>query len=226
MTVRMAGRSAIWWCAVVAMIATPAIGLAKPVQQSIGAVTSGRLINATQLRNNRVLKLRFPRNAWGTKRLVNLLDACARHVKKKHKRAHRLLIGDLSKRTGGRFPPHAGHQNGREADVGFYMAKGRPLKGLWRVGNRDLDLRRNLTFVQCLLQTGDVRRIFLDRGLQAGLYRVAKKRGWSKAQLRRTFSYPRGTRARVGIIQHRRGHDNHLHVRIRCAKHEKRCRHL
>ena len=212
-----------------AALTTPDAAVCKPkapAQQSIGAVTAGRLVNGTKMRNSRIIKLRFPRNAWGTRRLVNLIDACVRHVRKKHNGAHRLVVGDLSKEKGGRFRPHAGHQNGREADIGFFMRKGRPLPGLWRVGNKDLDLRRNLTFVDCLLRTGDVRRIFLDRGLQAGLYRVAKQRGWTKARLQRTFSYPRKKRARVGIIQHRRGHDNHMHVRIRCAKHEKRCRHL
>ncbi len=193
-------------------------------QQSVGSVTAGKLINPTRLRNTKFIKLRFPKNAWGTHRLVSMLDACSRHVRKMHRRSHRLVVGDLSRKKGGRFPPHAGHQNGREADVGFYMRSGRPLKGLWRVGNKDLDLPRNLTFVDCILRSGHVHVLFLDRGLQAGLYRTAKKRGWSKARLHRTFSYPRPKHVRVGQIQHRGGHDNHLHIRIRCAKHERRCR--
>lgn len=203
-------------------LASPADGAQTP-QQSIGAVTNGKLINATRLRNSRRLKVRFIRNNWGTQRMVSVLQACTEQVRRKHRGAHRLMIGDISKQHGGYFPPHGGHQSGREADVGFYMKRGRPLGGLWLVGNADLDLSRNLTFVECLLDSGDVIRIFLDRGLQAGLYRRAKRRGWTKAKLLEVFSYPRPKSARVGVIQHRGGHDNHFHIRVRCAKHEKRC---
>lgn len=195
----------------------------KPVQQSTGAPNAGRLKNASRLRNSRYIKLRFPKNAWGTRRLCDIVEQCAREVRKRHKRAHKLLVGDLSRRGGGHMPPHSGHRNGREADIGFYMRKGKPLDGLWRVGIADIDARRTFTYIDCLIRSGDLLRIFIDHELQRPLYREAKRRRWSAAGLQRTFSYPRPRSNRSAVIQHRGGHDNHIHIRIRCAAHERNC---
>jgi len=194
-----------------------------PVQQSVGAPNAGHLLNASRLRGSKHIKLRFPKNAWGTRRLLDVVQQCAIVVRRRHKWAHKLMVGDLSRRKGGPMPPHAGHRNGREADIGFYMRSGRPLGGLWRVGIKHIDARRTFTYVSCLLGTGTILKIFLDRDLQQPLYREARRRGWNKARLARTFSYPRPRSSRVGLIQHRGGHDNHIHVRIRCAAHERRC---
>jgi len=196
----------------------------KPVQQSIGAPNAGRLLNASRLRNSKHIKLRFPKNAWGTRRLCDLVQQCAIEVRRRHKWAHKLMVGDLSKRKGGFMPPHSGHRNGREVDVGFYMRRGRPLGGLWRVGVKHIDARRTFSYLDCVLRSGEVLKIFLDRDLQPPLVREARRRGWSKAKVTRIFSWPRKRSSRVGIVQHRGGHDNHIHIRIRCAKHEKSCR--
>lgn len=199
-------------------------GKAAPTQQAKGAVNAGHLEHASRLHNSGSVRLRFPRNAWGTRRLVDLIQRCSRHVQKQHRGAHRLLVGDLSRKRGGPMPPHAGHQNGREADIGFYMRSGRAMPGLWRVGPGHLDAKRTLTFITCLIDSRQVMRIFLDRRLQAPLAREAKRRKWSKARISRTFSWPRGRRTRVGLVQHRNGHYNHLHVRLRCDSHERGCR--
>lgn len=194
-----------------------------PVQQSEGPPNAGKLRNASRMPNNRYVKLRFPKNAWGTRRMVDLVVQCAKDVGRRHKRAHRLLVGDLSRRRGGTFRPHHGHQNGREADIGFYMRRGRPLDGLWKVRPHDIDARRTLSLLDCFARSGDSIRIFLDRRLQRTLVREAKRRRWSKRRIRRLFSYPE--RRRPGsLVWHASGHDNHIHLRIRCAKHEKRCK--
>ncbi len=212
---------------VVLILALPA-GVAAgpwiPVRQSVGAPDAGTLRNASRLRRSRAVKLRFPKNTWGTRRMVDLVEQCAREVRVRHKGGHRLLVGDLSRRRGGYMPPHSGHRNGREADIGFYMRKGRPLGGLWPVRETDIDVRRTWAYLDCMIRSGEVVRIFLDRGLQAPLYREARRLGRSRADLARLFSYPRAKRVHVGLFQHRRGHDNHLHVRIRCAAHEVGCR--
>ena len=195
----------------------------KPVQQSIGAPNAGRLVNASKLNSSKRIRLRFPDNAWGTRRMCDIIEQCARDVASRHQRAHKLVVGDLSRRRGGHMPPHAGHRNGREADLGFYMRSGRPLDGLWRVGIRDIDAKRTFSLLDCMLRGGDVLRIFIDRELQRPLYKEARRRGWDAAKLAQTFSYPRPRSSRVGLIQHRGGHDNHIHVRLRCASHERSC---
>ena len=47
-----------------------------------------------------------------------------------HPGTKRLPVGDLSRRRGGFFPPHVSHQNGRDADIGFYLRKGHNTKYL------------------------------------------------------------------------------------------------
>ena len=202
---------------------TPAEARWKKTQQAVGAVNRGRLHHPSKLHNSRGVKLRFPKNSWGTRRMVDLLQQCTKLVRKRHRGAHRLLVGDLSRKRGGRLKPHAGHQNGREADIGFYMKLGKPLGGLWRVSARQIDARRTLTLVQCFISSGDLMNIFLDRALQPPLVKEAKRRGWSRSRIAKTFSWPRGRRSRRGWVQHRNGHWNHMHVRLKCARHERRC---
>ncbi len=205
------------------MLATPAFARWKPTQQALGAVNRGKLVHPSKLHNSRGVKLRFPRNSWGTRRMVDLIQQCAKVVRKRHRGAHRLLVGDLSRKRGGRLKPHAGHQNGREADIGFYMRRGKPLGGLWRVGAAQIDAKRTLTLIGCFVSSGELMNIFLDRSLQPPLVKEARKRGWSKRRIKSTFSWPRGRRSRVGWVQHRGGHWNHMHVRLKCARHERRC---
>lgn len=192
-------------------------------RQSSGAPDLGRLANPTRLRANKRIRLRFPKNVYGSSALISLIDGCTAEVARVHGRSHKLLVGDLSRRSGGLMRPHEGHQNGREADIGFYMRGGVPLAGLWRASSRDIDAGRTLTYLTCMLDSGRVLRVFLDRSLQAPLVAEAQQRGWSAGRIARTFSYPRASHLRVGRIQHRSHHDNHLHVRLRCAPHEVGC---
>ena len=48
----------------------------------------------------------------------------------------------------------------------------------------------------------------------------AKKQGVSKRTLDAMFQYPHGPSAAHGIIRHDPGHDDHMHVRVRCTNHD------
>lgn len=192
-------------------------------EQSVGAPDLGHLLRGRRLKATRRVRLRFPTNTWGTTALIDGIHGCVDAVHRKHGRSHALLVGDLSRKSGGMLRPHEGHQNGREADVGFFMRSGKPLPGLWRLAAQDLDAARTLTFLECWIESGSLLRVFLDRSLQAPLVREAQRRGWSAETIHATFSYPRPGHERVGLIQHRSHHDNHLHLRLRCADHEPRC---
>lgn len=209
---------------VTALLAVSALhAAAAPRPQSLGTPDLGHLRDGRRLAASKRVRLRFPANAWGTDRLVALIDRCTQEVRDKHGRSHRLLVGDLSRSGGGHLRGHEGHQNGREADIALYMRSGKPLPALWRVGPSDIDTKRTLTFLTCWLDSGDILRVFLDRSLQEPLVREAKRRGWSAAKISSTFSYPRPGRERVGLVQHRRHHDSHMHVRLRCDDHEPNC---
>ena len=66
--------------------------------------------------------------------------------------------------------------------------------------------------------------IFIDYRLQARLYRYARRKGVSKAQLNRWIQYPRGKYEPAGVIRHFKNHEDHLHVRFVCPYSDLKCR--
>ena len=77
--------------------------------------------------------------------------------------------------------------------------------------------------VRELLETGEVRYIFLERSGQQKLRRAARRAGTSATQLDAWIQYhPEGDR-RAAIVRHAKGHVGHIHVRFRCARAERRC---
>ena len=70
----------------------------------------------------------------------------------------------------------------------------------------------------------DRQMIFIDYRLQAKLYRYAKRKGATKAQLDRWIQYPRGKYEPNGVIRHFPNHDDHLHVRFVCPYSDVNCR--
>jgi len=195
----------------------------SPTSRSVGHSNRGHLVNASRLRESDALALRFPENAWGTRETVEHISRCAASVRRTFKTVPKLLVGDISRKRGGSFKPHENHQSGRDADIGFFLARGRTLPGLWRVSARDIDAPRTWSFIDCLRDTGELQVVFLDRRLQRPLYDYVKSEGASKQELAEIFEYPRKPGTRVGLIQHRKNHDNHLHVRFRCPKSSPEC---
>ncbi|MCA9543056.1 MAG: LysM peptidoglycan-binding domain-containing protein, partial [Myxococcales bacterium] len=87
--------------------------------------------------------------------------------------------------------------------------------GLRRVTRRTIDAGRSFTLMQSWLERGEVEYIFVDYRLQQPLYEYARDVAKvPAAKLEAWFQYPRGRRARTGIIRHLRGHADHLHVRF------------
>lgn len=131
-----------------------------------------------------------PWRRWGTDVLVaTLLQVLAEH-RVAHPEAPPVLIGDLSRPTGGSFDQrfgglgHASHQNGLDVDV-YYPRKDRRLVEAARPSQVDRRLSQDL--VDRFLAAGAE---FVFVGHRVGL---------------------RGPKARVVRVAH---HDDHLHVRI------------
>jgi LysM repeat protein len=119
------------------------------------------------------------------------------------------VIGDLSDPEGGRLKRHRSHQTGRDADVGFYYARGE-VDTFLAANGKDLDLRRNWALVRALLTETDVDRIFVDRSIMSVLYREALEEGEDRGWLDDVF----GRADERGVIQHVRRHKDHFHVRF------------
>jgi hypothetical protein len=197
--------------------------------QSIGSPWSGQLQGATRLSIVGGAYLRRPHRAFGTKTTVDHIRRAVRATRAAFPRTHTLAIGDLSAPNGGWISEHSSHRSGRDVDLGlFYKRKpaGYP-QSFVRATDANLDRAATWALLANLLTThgkdGGVQIVFLDYGLQGLLYRWAQARGVKPRVLDQIFQYPRGRGTGFGIVHHEPNHDNHLHVRFRCAKADADC---
>lgn len=105
----------------------------------------------------------------------------------------RIGILDISKgtpfwKTGGLWPPHSCHQNGLDVDIRYVRSDGLELR-LDLAGSDSIFFNREVTehLVTYLTGLSDVERIYID-------YRTGI--------------------AEVGVIEHKAGHSDHMHVRF------------
>ena len=108
-----------------------------------------------------------------------------------------VMVLDISRRGGGPMPPHKSHQTGRDVDI---RNPGWPpttnYAALW-------DL------VRAFGEDPEVQVMFVDRGVQEELGRVADAAGQS-ARAAELLQVRGGSR-----VKHWAGHKNHVHVRFR-----------
>lgn len=180
---------------------------------SIGKASRGYLVNGEQLESCDQYQTRPKRN-YGTPEMNEAIRRGVARVHKTFPKTHKLGIGDLSRKGGGSFRPHVSHQSGRDADIGYYIKGAGDQTGLRRVSRNTIDAGRSFTLMQSWLERGEVEYIFVDYRLQKPLYLYARDVAKvPAAKLDQWFQYPRGRRARTGIIRHLRGHADHMHVR-------------
>jgi penicillin-insensitive murein endopeptidase len=204
----------------------------RPRSRSIGYPWDGRLEHGVRLCESRLVRYvteyEERGNHWGTWQLVQLLERAAERVEQRLPGA-RLSVGEIAARGGGHIDGHRSHQNGRDADLGFYMtdARGRPYDafafaafgpdGAGLGPNRMLrfDDARNWELVGKLVADGDARvqHIFVSRAIERRLLREGRRR-----------NAPRVVLARAAEVMSQPGHHphrNHFHVRIYCNPRER-----
>ncbi len=184
--------------------------------KSNGRPQYGRLVDAEQLNTGPGWHRMRPHRSWGANNTITHLMTCIPRVKQEFGRATPdVVVGDISRKTGGHLSPHISHQNGLDVDIGYYH-KDRPnIRHFRNAGRKSLDVERSWHLIKCFLDTKDVDLIFVDYNLQRLLHRYAKKQGASKAWLKATFQFPRGRGNRKGTIRHSKGHKHHFHVRFK-----------
>ena len=163
--------------------------------------------------------------AYGTEETIRWVVDAFNAVDSRFKTRKAVRVHDISNRKGGRIRNHKSHQNGRDVDISYYQ-KTCPRSGcpVEKLRASELDVARQWTLLEHWLKNDQAELIFIDYRLQARLYRHAKRRGVSEAQLRRWIQYPRGKYEPVGVIRHFRNHQDHLHVRFVCPYSDLRCR--
>lgn len=193
--------------------------------EAIGPTNRGRLENAVRLPPHRGYTIRNPDRAYGTEETTRWIMEAIDAVSSKYKYTKVVRIHDISDKNGGKLRDHKSHQNGRDADISYYQEDcprtGCPFE---EVKSSDLDVARQWALLEYWLRNGQAEMIFIDYRLQAKLYRYAKRKGATKAQLEQWMQYPRGRYEAEGIIRHFPNHEDHLHVRFVCAYSDVRCR--
>jgi LysM repeat protein len=176
----------------------------------------GRLSSGRKLPESDTYEIKRPHNAWGTKRTIKLIGQAVAAYERKAKGGPKLRIGDISREQGGKLEGHLSHQDGNDIDIGLVL-RGKAATRMHFSGAtaETIDVERTWLLVESFLETGEVRYIFLDHGVQKLLYEHAKAHGVPQSKLDEYFQYPRGSGRNHGLIRHWRGHKNHIHVRFR-----------
>lgn len=205
--------------------------------RSIGYPWNGFLENGRRVEASDRIHLleRHRERGWyyGADSMVALLERAAARVARRVPGA-RLTVGELSQRGGGNIPGHRSHENGLDADLGFYMRDDAgdhataphfvPMSSAghgWLDGERlTFDDEANWLFVEALLTDAQapVQHLFVSDALRRRLVRQARASGASPELVERV---------RWMLLQPGTGprsHRDHFHVRIYCPQGERpRC---
>jgi len=193
--------------------------------EAVGPTNRGRLENGVQLPPHRGYVIRTPARSYGTEETLRWIVGAFDSVDAKFKHTKVVRVHDISDRNGGWLRDHKSHQNGRDADISYYQDEcGSNGCRFDDFRSSELDVARQWTLLEYWLRNGQAEMIFIDYRLQAKLYRYAKRRGATKAQLDRWIQYPRGKYQPNGVIRHFPNHEDHLHVRFVCPYSDLKCR--
>jgi len=181
---------------------------------SIGSPNAGLLFNPQPMPEGDLWQIRNPRETYGTTETLGFIIKAIETVEARFPGSPRLVVGDISRPDGGRLNWHASHQVGRDVDLGFYHRS--EVEDFLRGRKSNLDLPRTWALVRALVTETDVHRIFLDRSVQRYLYSHALEVGENRLWLDVLFG--RYTGGKDALIQHVRGHRDHMHVRFYNAR--------
>lgn len=129
----------------------------------------------------------------------------------------KVIIADISAKSGGSYRTHHSHQTGRDLDILMPL-----MPGTKRWGH-DIDWDTTWALVRAFLETKEVEYIFLDYKIQNKLHAAALRAKEHPDKLASLISWPVGKWNKT-IIRDSPGHWAHFHVRIKCGPTETRCR--
>jgi Penicillin-insensitive murein endopeptidase len=161
---------------------------------SVGLQYAGRLVDGTQLpvegpdwvtwNPNTDSSPNLPGRLYGNERTIRAILSVLSAYRAAHPEAPRVVVGDISLRSGGRMDQHASHQNGLDVDV-YYPRLDRHLSAPIATRQIDHPLAQDL----------------LDRFLASGAKIVF-------------VGYSTGLHGPSGVVVPYPNHENHMHVRF------------
>lgn len=195
--------------------------------RSLGRPNHGRLRYAQPMPEGEAWALRVNRRrAWATPTTIGAVRSAALAYRARYPGGHPIVLGEFSRRMGGRVSPHKSHQSGRDVDIGYVMEEAPRADGRFvRLRKGTLDVERTWFFLRELLRSGEVQQVFVGLDLQRVLYEHALQ-NTDPHELTRYFRLANGDDEgrRQAIIRYQRGHHDHMHVRFRCPPGHPRCR--
>ncbi len=148
------------------------------------------------------------------------LRKIAKVIREKHPGGPDMMIGDISKRGGGRFPPHHSHRSGRDVDLRYYLKEIKAGDHKYHFVTRfNFDVERMWTFLDVVVQEDMADLIYIDFRHQKLLWKYARKeKKIPSKDLLPILSYPRARNHPDALVKHARGHHNHIHIRFKAPE--------
>lgn len=183
----------------------------------VGTPDDGWLLGAVRIPAGEAWVLRQPAYGYGTSHAVReIVRALGRYAEGG---GPRLDLGAMSKQTGGEIAEHRSHQTGRDLDIAIPRRVG--YSRILPLTNRRIDWLALFRLVEALAEV-DADVIWLDYERQARLYKAVLAAGIERERVTKLLQYPMGPRSGA-LVRHAEGHDQHLHVRVRCGPCEPEC---
>jgi len=193
----------------------------RPKASSIGRPTAGSLRYGEPLTGGPGYRLRFPKHTYTLETVAKSIRQCVKRTKDAFPGTVDVLIGELSRAGGGHFSPHESHQSGRDADIGYYLAKNTQNETMHKVRPGEIDFAKTWSLLRCLITTDEVSRVYMDKTIQAAMADwLRTKKTMSEDDLQRLFAVLGGEGA---LIRHAAKHDTHFHVRFSCDAGQAEC---
>ena len=189
---------------------------------SVGRPQRGRLVSAVQLPESPLYTRGTLRVLWGSSYTIEQLQVAFANFRHDTGFEHEIIVGSISKRGGRKLPPHKSHQSGRDVDIRLPLLPHVPKT---KHPNPDeIDWYATWGLIKALGETEAVTVVFLDADLHRRVYEAARVMGESRDLLAGYLIFPQWRPKADPLVRHSRGHDEHIHVRFRCADDEPRCR--
>jgi hypothetical protein len=182
---------------------------------SVGRPNRGKLKDGVQLPESPLYTRGYPGSLYGSSHTIEVLLQALAEFRHDTGYEGEIVVGAISRRRGRRFSPHISHQSGRDIDIRLPLWPGIPSH--INPNEDEVDWYATWGLVRAFVETGEVSIIFLDAPLQRRLYEAARVMGESHESLREVITWPSWKNKERPLVRHSKGHDGHIHVRIKCA---------
>lgn len=195
----------------------------RPTDQAVGGYSGGgKLENASTLDfdgDYHYFSKPQERQNYATYDLVRVVKLLAAKIYKEIFPGIKIRINDFSARKGGYLPPHKGHQNGLEADIGYLTVnsdKKQPqhamLNGKW-LGT--MKMKEMWSVFKFLAASDRVSLFYVNKAIKPRFCSYASSQGELNSEKGKLAL------SKMTAIS---SHTSHFHLRMECSRYNPRCR--